>query len=123
MGTFQDILVLPSVRTSKDFFKKEQFVDWLDAPLDDPSSVPLALRKGIWDVWHGRVWRQLRDDRGHPFSEKFNVGLSLNVDWFCSYSRHNIKLVLFSCQFLPNMSLTADETEVDYFGRYYTRSI
>ena len=75
-------------------------MDLLDAPLDDSGNVPPALRKGIWDVWHGNVWCQLKDNTGCQFfGDKFNIGLTLNVDWFCPFLVHLIKLVLCSCRF------------------------
>ena len=42
-------------------------MDLLDAPLDDSGNVPPALRKGIWDVWHGNVWCQLKDKEAVNF--------------------------------------------------------
>ncbi|XP_062508144.1 uncharacterized protein LOC134184461 [Corticium candelabrum] len=93
MGSFQDILLLPSFGATKTFFKRQQFVDLLDASLDDSGNVPPALRKGIWDVWHGNVWRQLKDNRGCQFfSDEFSIGLTLNVDWFCPFSRSPYKV-------------------------------
>ena len=41
----------------------------------------------LCDVHHGRVWKQFLNHDGVPFlSEKHNLALSLNVDWFQPFS-------------------------------------
>ena len=86
------------------FFRRQHFFDLISAPMDDPKNLPPFLNKGIWDVWHGKIWKDLKDSDGQEyFSKKCNLGLTLNVDWFrpFSHSPYKVGVMFMSILNLP----------------------
>ena len=55
----------------------------------------------IGDVYNGRVWKKF-SDQGY-FSDKHNLGLMLNVDWFKPFERSEYKVaaIMLSILNLP----------------------
>ena len=38
--------------------------------MDDLKNLSPFLKKGIWDVWHGKVWKDLKDSDGQEYFSK-----------------------------------------------------